>query len=412
MLTRQYDWSPTPLGDPVQWPQPLRTVVGMILSSKFPMFLWWGEDLIQFYNDAYRPSMGNNGKHPLALGQKGVDCWPEIWGIIYPLIRQVLTTGEATWSEDQLIPIYRNGKIEDVYWTFGYSPVRGEDGNIEGVLVVCNETTEKVRTLQRIEEMVAERTRELDESNKKLQKSNADLAQFAYIASHDLQEPVRKVGTFIQMLENSLGNINDVSRGYITRINNSTERMLTLIRDILAYSELSRETEVFRPVDLQQVVEGVLVDFELLIVQKNAVIRYSGLPVIDAIPLQMSQLFRNLISNALKFSRQDRSPVISIEVGPLPSRDLAAHKLPYFQMLRAGYIDIVVSDNGIGFKQEYEDKIFSIFQRLHGKSEYPGTGIGLAICRKIAQNHQGEIYAVGEPDRGAAFHVLLPERQE
>jgi len=114
------------------------------------MFLWWGEELIQFYNDAYRPSLGNKGKHPKALGQKAVDSWPEIWDIIYPLIHQVLTTGKATWSEDQLVPIYRNGRIEDVYWTFEYSPVRGDTDKIEGVLVVCQETTEKVKQVKKL----------------------------------------------------------------------------------------------------------------------------------------------------------------------------------------------------------------------------------------------------------------------
>ncbi|MBO9701447.1 MAG: GHKL domain-containing protein [Sporocytophaga sp.] len=143
-LIRKFDWSKTSVGPIEQWPQSLKTMVSMILLSKFPMFIWWGEDLVQFYNDAYRPSLGNNGKHPNALGQKGKNCWQEIWNIIYPLINQVMTTGEATWSEDQLIPIYRNGKIEDVYWTFGYSPIIGDSGEISGVLVVCNETTEKV----------------------------------------------------------------------------------------------------------------------------------------------------------------------------------------------------------------------------------------------------------------------------
>lgn len=116
------------------------------------MFLWWGEDLIQFYNDAYRPSLGNNGKHPLALGQKGEDCWPEIWPIIYPLIKQVRETAQATWSEDQLVPIFRNGKIEDVYWTFGYSPIFEDSNDVKGVLVVCTETTEKVKSLKAIAE--------------------------------------------------------------------------------------------------------------------------------------------------------------------------------------------------------------------------------------------------------------------
>ncbi|MBC7450294.1 MAG: hypothetical protein H7259_02270 [Cytophagales bacterium] len=112
--TRDFNWSETQVGSPEQWPESLRTIINILLNSKFPMFLWWGEDLIQFYNDAYRPSLGNNGKHPAALGQKGEDCWPEIWPVIKPLIDQVLAGGEATWSEDQLIPIYRNGKLEDV----------------------------------------------------------------------------------------------------------------------------------------------------------------------------------------------------------------------------------------------------------------------------------------------------------
>lgn len=151
-LTRNYDWSQTSIGTPDQWPQSLRTVLGIILNSKFPMFLWWGDDLVQFYNDAYRPSLGNEGKHPAALGQKGEDCWPEIWPVIKPLMDQVLEGGEATWSEDQLIPIYRNGRLEDVYWTFSYSPVNNERGAVGGVLVVCTESTEKVNNVKQLEE--------------------------------------------------------------------------------------------------------------------------------------------------------------------------------------------------------------------------------------------------------------------
>jgi PAS domain-containing protein len=142
--TRRYPWAESSLGPPDQWPKSLQTTVSIILSSRFPMFLWWGPDLIQFYNDGYRPSLGSTGKHPAALGQKGKDCWPEIWDIIYPLIDQVRTTGEPTWSEDQLVPIYRDGAIQDVYWTFGYSAVLGQTGSVEGVLVICTETTQKV----------------------------------------------------------------------------------------------------------------------------------------------------------------------------------------------------------------------------------------------------------------------------
>lgn len=146
MLIRSKDWASTPLGSPDTWPQSLRTVIGIILNSKFPMFLFWGSKLICFYNNAYRPSLGKNGKHPGILGTPGEAAWPEIWPIIKPLIDQVLNGGEATWSEDQLIPIFRNGRIEDVYWTFSYSPVSDESGSIGGVLVTCTETTEKVIT--------------------------------------------------------------------------------------------------------------------------------------------------------------------------------------------------------------------------------------------------------------------------
>ncbi|MDQ1165357.1 PAS domain S-box protein [Flavobacterium sp. SORGH_AS_0622] len=151
-LTRAKDWSKTEVGPEASWPQSLRTTLGILLNSKFPMFLFWGPNHICFYNDAYRPSLGNDGKHPSILGEKGADSWPEIWHFIKPLLDQVLIEGEATWHEDQLLPIYRNGKIEDVYWTFSYSPVKNDEGIINGVLVICNETTDKVNIRKRLEE--------------------------------------------------------------------------------------------------------------------------------------------------------------------------------------------------------------------------------------------------------------------
>jgi PAS domain S-box-containing protein len=143
-LINNFDWNSTSIGTIQNWPQSLKITLSIMLNSKFPMFLFWGGDLICFYNDGYRPSLGTNGKHPSILGMKGKQAWPEVWQVIEPLIQQVLSGGEAIWSEDQLIPIYRNGKIEDVYWTFSYSAVIGESGTPEGVFVTCNETTEKV----------------------------------------------------------------------------------------------------------------------------------------------------------------------------------------------------------------------------------------------------------------------------
>ncbi len=150
-LTCRVDWSQTSIGTPDRWPQSLRTTLSIILNSKFPMFLFWGPEHLCFYNDAYRPSLGVEGKHPGAIGKPGAEVWPETWATIKPLIDQVLAGGEATWSEDQLIPIYRNGKLEDVYWTFSYSPVSDESGSPAGVFVTCTETTQKVATIGQLE---------------------------------------------------------------------------------------------------------------------------------------------------------------------------------------------------------------------------------------------------------------------
>ncbi len=147
-LMRATDWAGTAVGPVQQWPAALRTIVRMMLQSRHPMFLWWGPELIQFYNDAYIPSFGV-GKHPAAMGQRGVDCWQEIWPIIWPQIDDVMTRGKASWHEDHLVPIFRNGRIEEVYWTYGYSPITGDDGVVAGTLVVCTETTSRVVALRR-----------------------------------------------------------------------------------------------------------------------------------------------------------------------------------------------------------------------------------------------------------------------
>ena len=151
-LIRQKDWSNTSIGNPDTWPQSLCTTLSIIINSKFPMFLFWGPELICFYNDAYRPSLGNNGKHPHILGGRAEEYWGEIWQDIQPLIDTILSGGEATWREDQLLPIYRNNKIEDVYWTFSYSPVSDETGKVAGVFVTCVETTKKIAGLKKLEE--------------------------------------------------------------------------------------------------------------------------------------------------------------------------------------------------------------------------------------------------------------------
>ncbi|MDB5008945.1 MAG: hypothetical protein JWP45_3338 [Mucilaginibacter sp.] len=205
-LTREFDWSQTALGSPESWSQSLLTTVSIILNSKFPMFLWWGDDLIQFYNDAYRPSLGNNGKHPGALGQRGEECWPEIWPVIKPLIDQVMCGGESTWREDQLIPIFRNNKLEDVYWTFSYSKVNDEYEKQGGVLVICSETTNKVNAIHQIEESYKEQhalniqlivtNAELSAANETLARINQELALSQEILRETVSELIESENRF------------------------------------------------------------------------------------------------------------------------------------------------------------------------------------------------------------------------
>jgi hypothetical protein len=796
MLTRTYDWSTTSLGAVNQWPRSLCTLVDTILHAGAPMLLWWGRDLVQFYNDAYRPSLGDNGKHPVALGQRGRDCWPEIWNIIQPMIDAVWE-GQTIYRENQLIPIFRNGAVQDVYWTFSYSPVRSEAGVIAGVLVVCHETTQQVvamrkieesetsfrsiildapvgicildgdplradivndifidlmgksrdefatqpfwnifpeledeyskflqtvafsgtsysarehkikntrkgadetvyvdvviepmpsaiehlarkliiividvtdkvvtrqkieesehryRTLisestvaialytgpdnriqyvndimirywgkddsvigkplhealpelagqrflqqlhnvyttgqaligteeeawlhvdgklrpfyfnysykplkhadgtiygihntamdvteqvlarkkveqseavlrnvilnapvamcilrgplfvveiandrmftlwgkqrdtllnkpifeglpevkhqgfedilsrvystgesfsgevapislprkgtielvyinflyeaykeadgtvsgviavatdvteqvkarRRVEELVDERTRELAQSNKNLQRSNEELAQFAYIASHDLQEPARKITTFTEMLQTTLKEVDPRAKNLLNKVGHASSRMLALIRDILSYSQLARDAQARDRIDLNKVLQELLEDFDLMIEEKNAIIKSQTLPVIEGIRVQINQLFGNLLSNALKFSHKDRQPTVSVTVNTMST----AQAKEYSELKQdLEYYKISIADNGIGFNKKNSHQIFDIFQRLHGKADYEGTGIGLAMCKKIALNHYGDIVAESIEGEGATFHVFLP----
>ena len=178
LLIRSFNWAANPLGHPDHWPQNLLSTISIMLNSRFPMFLWWGPELIQFYNDAYRPSLGNNAKHPGALGQKGEDCWPETWPIVKPMIDQVMCGGEATWTEDRLIPIFRNDRMEDAYWTFGYSPVNDENGKTAGVLAISNETTELVKNRKELAKFFEEQhalNEELSSTNEELSASNEEL---------------------------------------------------------------------------------------------------------------------------------------------------------------------------------------------------------------------------------------------
>lgn len=802
-LIARHDWNATALGSIDTWDVSLKTTLGIVLHSAFPMFLFWGEDLICFYNDAYRPSLGVEGKHP-AIGKKGKEVWSDIWDFIGPLIDRVMATGEAVSFQDQLVGFYRNGRMEDIYWTFCYSAAYDDQGRVNGVVVTCTETTESVLTKKKLEEserrlrsmigqapvsigifqgkdyiteianakalelwgrkseevlnkpileampelksqgikalldevyttgkiyvaselpvqlkrngklentfinfsyeplfdsnreidgimavgievtdqvttrkgiedserkfrlladsmpqhiwiadpqgnlnyfnqsvyeytglspeqiakegwlqivhpddresnikvwsesiatgsdfllehrfrrhdgtyrwqlsrakpqwddagniqmwvgtstdiqdqkdfaknleaqvnqrtaeliqlnrslkkseeryhlmveevqdyailylnrrgivenwntgaqkikgyaadeiigrsfsnfytqedrerglpmtllnMAAEngkatqegwrvkkdgslfwasvvitavhnekrevigfskvthdltekkeasdalnaKTMELEEKNAELQRMNKELQSFAYISSHDLQEPLRKIQTFAsRIIEKEYENLSDKGRELFNRMQRSAEQMQTLINDLLAYSRTNTAEHVYQKTNLADVIDKITQDLREELEEKQAKIIVQNSMEVEVIHFQFLQLFYNLISNSIKFSHPDRPLRIA-----LTSKKIGGESLPVKNLPRdKDYWHIAVSDNGIGFEPEYEERIFELFQRLHGKSEYKGTGIGLSIVKKIVENHGGSITAKGEVGQGATFDIYLP----
>ena len=247
--------------------------------------------------------------------------------------------------------------------------------------------------------------REVERHIEQLNRTNRELEQFAYFASHDLQEPLRKIMSFSDRLtskfEDTLGNEGKL---FLSRIQAATQRMQVLIDDLLTFSRTNRESQAFETTDLNDVLKIVLKDLDLLIETKKAEIIAETLPTLNAVNHQMVQLFTNLIANALKFSKETIPPVVNISY--YLDEDINTVRFPF--LLDKAYYHITVKDNGIGFDDANAERIFLIFQRLHGRTEYSGTGVGLAICKKIIENHKGAIYAESEIDKGSIFHILLP----
>jgi signal transduction histidine kinase len=238
------------------------------------------------------------------------------------------------------------------------------------------------------------------EYTKKLEASNRELEEFAYVASHDLQEPLRKIEAFGDRLASRYGeNLPEEGRMFLDRMQHAAHRMRKLINDLLAYSRVTtKETRASR-IDLNEVLAGVLADLQVRIDEVQAEIHGSGLPSVNADQTHMRQLMQNIIGNALKFRKAGRTPVITVNCHVDPGID--ERGMPYEKLT------LVIQDNGIGFDNRYKEQIFKIFQRLHGKLEYEGTGVGLATCRKIAERNRGSIDADGRPDEGATFTVVM-----
>jgi signal transduction histidine kinase len=274
---------------------------------------------------------------------------------------------------------------------------------LEGLFVV-NPAVVKIRLFMRNMERSND---ELENYARKLERSNKELQDFASVASHDLQEPLRKVQAFSDRLRSRCGAALDAQgREYLDRVQNAAARMQTLINDLLTYARVSTKAQPFVLTDLVTVTKEVVSDLEARIEQVNGTVEVGELPNLDADPLQVRQLMQNLIGNALKYKRPDVAPVVKIS-GIHPIKEPATLEGDATPVL----CQIVVEDNGIGFEEIYAEKIFTIFQRLHGRAEYEGTGVGLAVCRKIVERHGGSITARSTPGRGSTFTVTLPMRQ-
>jgi signal transduction histidine kinase len=261
--------------------------------------------------------------------------------------------------------------------------LRASNAALEGQIEENHRTLEELRT-QAIQ----------------LERSNRELQDFASVASHDLQEPLRKIQAFGDRLRVKCAPaFTEEGRDYLDRMHNAASRMQVLINDLLSFSRVTTRAQPFAPVDLGMVVRDVLTDLETRIEQLGARVEVQELPTIDADALQMRQLVQNLVSNGLKFHKPDVPPVVRIWSRPAPTKEQEM-------------VQLLIEDNGIGFDEKYLDRIFSIFQRLHGRGTYEGTGIGLAVCRKIAERHGGTITAHSTPGQGSTFIVQLPVRHD
>jgi PAS domain S-box-containing protein len=311
-----------------------------------------------------------------------------------------LTTGHVYKNEVRL-----RSKTGEYRWhtVFGEPVFSDEHKIIKWVGAFIDTHVQKGFT-DELERLVSERTMELEEKNLILEKMNSELKSFAYVSSHDLQEPLRKIQIFADRLGSTDGaNLTEDGQLFLSKILDAATRMRKLINDLLSYSRLNNTEQAREDTDLTQILNDIATEMKENLQGKRAILKIHKLCTIKVVRFQFQQLFQNLISNSLKFTLPDRRPLIEVKcemVNGTGIKDVKLADKPYCQ--------ITYTDNGIGFEPEYSRKIFRVFQRLHANDKYEGTGIGLAIVKKIVESHHGVITAYGEPDKGARFDIYLP----
>nr|MBA3682626.1 PAS domain-containing sensor histidine kinase [Bacteroidota bacterium] len=277
------------------------------------------------------------------------------------------------------------------------------------ILLAFSDITERKLSEHRKKELAEELEVKVKTRTQQLEQTNILLDQYTYTASHEFQEPLRKIITISNLLKD-IDNKSDPEevKEYLNKIEGASVRMRKLIHDMLNFASVKNIETLLVETDLNEIFKNILFDFELLIEEKNAKIIVGKLPKIEAVPFQMNQLFYDLISNALKFSKKSSPPVIEISAHKLTKEEMKLNPVLNQNLI---YNEIIINDNGIGFDQKYARQIFIMFQRLVTDSTYAGTGIGLAMCKKIVQTYHGDIFAKGTENIGATFHVILPTQQ-
>jgi light-regulated signal transduction histidine kinase (bacteriophytochrome) len=275
-----------------------------------------------------------------------------------------------------------------------------------GILVFSyGKIIEQLNKIKRVFSEMKKLNNELKQKNYKLELYNKELDSFTYIASHDLKEPIRKILTYSGQMEmEDYENLTEANRKHLNRIKHSAQRMQNLLNDLLLYSHVNMSDKTFEEVDLNKIVDDVISNLNEEIVEAHAQIKTDKLPVINGMPFQIKQLFENLISNSIKYKQDEVPPTITIGGYVVSEKDISDK----FYKDSGQYFKLLVRDNGLGFEQVYSEKIFKLFQRLHSKSDKPGTGIGLTICKKIVDNHNGFIKATSEVNKGTTFEIYLP----
>jgi PAS domain S-box-containing protein len=387
-----------------------------LLSESIPQIVWNADadGQVTYFNNRWLDFTG------MTVEEARYKGWT---AAIHPNdVRRVTEAWQATISgvNDRFTEEFRLQHAGDGAYRWFLSvavPLRRPDGTVDQWIGSMADIHDQKEHAQTLESLVAERTAELVqeiEDRRKaeeqlrttavdLARSNEELEKFAYVASHDLQEPLRKIQAFGDRLRaKNQAALGEQGQDYLDRILKSAGRMRRLIEDLLALSRVTTKGQPFTTVDLNVVGEGVLSDLEERIAESGASVEIGPLPTVIADATQMRQLLQNLIGNALKFRRPDEPPRVTVQNRLIPASDEFNDQPGY---------EITVTDNGIGFDEKYLDRIFQVFQRLHSRGEYEGTGVGLAICRKIVERHGGTISARSTPGHGTTFIVLLPIRQ-